>query len=258
MDEYDFLGDVAVAGSVDSFDRAITPFLSQAFHAKSLLAIHFHRTRLPKVLFRWIPDKTLRQLFDKRYEKLGFMVDPFFHRAFLVQDWEACLLRDIAPDRFESSEYFTNYFGDTNMVDELGFVARIDNDTAVHLSMGRNQGQRRFRTNDVVRFGQFAKILAPKLRQILINQPADDVVEAQPLDRRFHAMAQARHTNISIREAEVAALIVQGHSSRAIGLKLGISGLTVKVHRRTLYKKLSISSQNELFGLLVNYVGADA
>nr|WP_254868549.1 helix-turn-helix transcriptional regulator [Phaeobacter sp. HF9A] len=60
-----------------------------------------------------------------------------------------------------------------------------------------------------------------------------------------------------MREAEVAALIVQGHSSRAIGLKLGISVQTVKVHRRTLYKKLSISSQNELFGLLVSYVGTD-
>lgn len=257
MDEYDFLGKIAVADSVDSFDRAITPFFGPTFHAKSILAIHFHRTRLPKVLFRWIPDETLCRLFDERYEKLGFMVDPFFHRAFLVQDWEACLLRDIAPDRFESSEYFTNYFGDTNMVDELGFVARIDSDTTVHLSMGRNQGQRRFRTNDVAKFRQFAKVLAPKLRQILINQPTEDVVEAQPLDRRFHAMAQARGTDISMREAEVAALIVQGHSSRAIGLKLGISSQTVKVHRRTLYKKLGISSQNELFGLLVSYVGTD-
>jgi len=48
----------------------------------------------------------------------------------------------------------------------------------------------------------------------------------------------------------VATLIVQGHSSRAIGYKLGISSNTVKVHRRNLYKKLNISSQSELFGLL--------
>lgn len=258
MDEYDFLGEIALADDIDSFDRAITAFGSQTFRAKSILAIHFHRSRLPKILFRWIPDETLRQLFDERYDKLGYMVDPFFHRAFTVKDWEACLLRDIAPDRFESSEYFTNYFGATNMVDELGFVARIDETSAVHLSMGRNHGQRRFRATELAKFQQLAKVLAPKLRQVLVNQPAVEVMESQPLDSRFHAMAHARRTDISMREAEVAALIVQGHSSRAIGLKLGISIQTVKVHRRSLYKKLSISSQNELFGLLVSYVGSNA
>ncbi|NIZ13076.1 helix-turn-helix transcriptional regulator [Phaeobacter sp. HF9A] len=257
MDEYSFLGNVAVADSVDSYDRAVTPFLAPTFHSESVLAIHFHRTRRPRVLFRWVPDETLRRMFDERYEKLGFMVDPFFRRAFLIQHWEADLLRNIAPDRFESSEYFTSYFGDTKMVDELGFVSRIDTDTAVHLSIGRNEGRRRFRSGEVTKFRQLSQVLAPKLTQILRNQPELDVVEAQPLDRRFHAMAHARRTDISMREAEVAALIVQGHSSRAIGLKLGISVQTVKVHRRTLYKKLSISSQNELFGLLVSYVGTD-
>ncbi|MCE8511182.1 helix-turn-helix transcriptional regulator [Ruegeria pomeroyi] len=63
-------------------------------------------------------------------------------------------------------------------------------------------------------------------------------------------VSRSGEEQISVREAEVAALIVQGHSSRAVGYKLGISSNTVKVHRRNLYKKLNISSQSELFGLL--------
>ena len=46
-------------------------------------------------------------------------------------------------------------------------------------------------------------------------------------------------------------------SSRATGLCLGISDQTVKVHRRNIYKKLQISSQNELFSLLVENMKGD-
>ena len=62
---------------------------------------------------------------------------------------------------------------------------------------------------------------------------------------------------LSRREAEIAALIAQGHSSRAAGLCIGISDQTVKVHRRNIYKKLQISSQNELFSLLVENMKGD-
>ncbi|MGL4490227.1 MAG: helix-turn-helix domain-containing protein, partial [Rhizobiaceae bacterium] len=41
----------------------------------------------------------------------------------------------------------------------------------------------------------------------------------------------------------------QGHSSESIGLQLGISTGTVKVHRRNIYRKLAITSQTQLFTL---------
>lgn len=50
-------------------------------------------------------------------------------------------------------------------------------------------------------------------------------------------------------------LILRGHSSVSIGLKLGISAQTVKVFRRQLYRKCAISSQAELFNLLLPLLG---
>jgi len=52
---------------------------------------------------------------------------------------------------------------------------------------------------------------------------------------------------LSQREREVAHMILQGHSSQSISLNLGISLTTVKTHRRNLYAKLNISTQQELF-----------
>jgi len=48
-----------------------------------------------------------------------------------------------------------------------------------------------------------------------------------------------------------ALLILQGHSSGSIGLRLGVSAQTVKVFRRQLYARCGISSQAELFALLL-------
>jgi DNA-binding CsgD family transcriptional regulator len=60
---------------------------------------------------------------------------------------------------------------------------------------------------------------------------------------------------LSPRQAEVAVLVLRGHSSVSIGLKLGISPLTVKVFRKQLYKRCSISSQAELFQLMLPLLG---
>lgn len=248
--EYDLFGKVAVADSLELYKRAVIPFLSRRFSAQSVLAIAFKQSARPEILFRWIPDARLRSTFDEVYGQLGFMLDPFFRRCWQIRDWEACLLRDIAPDRFESSEYFSAYFQATNMVDDMGFVARLSEDVAVHLSIGRNSGQRRYRAGDIAKFRQLARVLAPKLRLIMGPILQDTSIASLSLSERFYNLADIRGTSVSPREAEVAALIVQGHSSRAIALNLSISFHTVKVHRRALYKKLNISSQSELFGLL--------
>ncbi|MFN3575403.1 MAG: helix-turn-helix transcriptional regulator, partial [Tabrizicola sp.] len=58
------------------------------------------------------------------------------------------------------------------------------------------------------------------------------------------------------RQVEVALLILQGHSTASIALQLQISPQTVKVFRRQLYARCGLSSQAELFGLLMPLLGA--
>jgi DNA-binding CsgD family transcriptional regulator len=65
------------------------------------------------------------------------------------------------------------------------------------------------------------------------------------------ALALRHGIRLSQRQAEVALMILQGHSTPSIGLRLGLSAQTVKVFRRQLYAKCNISSQAELFALLV-------
>jgi DNA-binding CsgD family transcriptional regulator len=251
--EYDFLGELATAQTIKDYQTCVVPFCTEAFSVQSVVALRFRKDIVPDSLFRWIPDTVLRKTFDQHYYKLGFLLDPFYQLAMTTPDRTACHLREIAPDRFETSDYYARYFRSTKMVDEIGFVINLDKEDALHLSIGKNSGERRFRAGEVAKFKLLSRVLAPKLKSLFYEKAPKNSNMLPQLELQFCALSKSQGDEISFREAEVATLIVQGHSSRAIGMKLGISSHTVKVHRRNLYKKLKISSQNELFGLLTNH-----
>jgi len=56
---------------------------------------------------------------------------------------------------------------------------------------------------------------------------------------------------LSDREAEVARLILRGHSSKVIARMLGNSPETVKVFRKRIHTKLGLASSAELFSLFL-------
>ncbi|RBW44373.1 hypothetical protein DS901_08190 [Loktanella sp. D2R18] len=251
-DDYDFFGKIAVAKDLGDFESATIDHCPKRFDVQSIIAIRFHRNARPNILFRWVPDPNLRRFFDGNYTDFGYLLDPFHQRAWGTESLEVHRLRDIAPDRFEASEYVASYFQGTRMVDEMGFVMGIDADASLHLSLGRNVGGRRIRRSELEQFRLMSKVLAPKLGVIAHQEQTSPDLHDPTLKDRYFAIAQQDGTPISKRESEVAALVVQGHSSRSIGLILSISRQTVKVHRRTLYRKLNISSQSQLFGLLTD------
>ncbi len=73
-----------------------------------------------------------------------------------------------------------------------------------------------------------------------------------PLSERLKEALEKEHgIRLSPRQAEVAMFILRGHSSISIGLNLSISTETVKVFRRQLYAKCNISSQAELFAMMM-------
>jgi len=81
------------------------------------------------------------------------------------------------------------------------------------------------------------------------------IVEESPVDRAANVteLLQTIPTTapLSPQEIAVCGLIVAGHSTESIALNLGISPHSVVTYRRRAYAKLMLSSQNELFMLLL-------
>lgn len=250
--EYEFLGQLAVSPSLDDGLQTMAGFYRNTFDIQNMLVLLYRRDGLPTALLSWIPDTELRRVFDRLYSRIGFMLDPFYITAFGPRELTANHLREIAPDRFETCEYFQRYYSATRMIDELGATIRLDGNSAIHLSIGRSEGARRFRAAEVRYFKLLALVTMRKLKALCRDNPMPSPGPAPDLTERFRVLSDSGAGLLTKREAQVAALIVRGHSSRAVGLKLGISDLTVKVHRRNMYRKLRISSQNELFSFIAD------
>jgi DNA-binding CsgD family transcriptional regulator len=109
---------------------------------------------------------------------------------------------------------------------------------------------------DVPLISRWRGILAAAVERhvAIIEEPsADKEASVTELLRSVPAAAP-----LSPQEITVCGLIVAGHSTESIALNLGISPHSVVTYRRRAYAKLMVSSQNELFMLLLRQCSAGA
>lgn len=198
-------------------------------------------------------------MFSERYQCHYFTdaynQDPFYRAALRRLNIGVSRCHEIAEGDFSNSSYFNSYYKYTGLVDEIGMLCPIDEAT-VHISLGRYQGSEPFEDVDLQLLGRTQVLLYSLIRKHASLTPAiacklDPIggESSRPGDNLFARFQVTR------REAEVASLILKGHTNTSISHVLGISEETVKVHRKRLYAKLSISSQAELFMMFMGMMG---
>lgn len=174
-----------------------------------------------------------------------YALSPFYQAAQGLKSPRVARIADIAPRGFAQSEYYRRYFSLIGVDDMIGLLIPAGGGDTAFLSFSRSTGRPRFSAASAKALAATLDILTAALtRHIQIAGPLArrQPVAAPPPPRR-HAAA----SGLTRREAEVVNLILQGHSARAVGEVLKISGETVRVHRRNIYDKLGVSSQAELF-----------
>ena len=232
------------------FGDDLRAFLVPLFAPQNILVLLFENRRQPQPVVQWIPDRDLESIFERSYFDVGYLLDPFYQLAMSDFEDSAYHLREIAPDRFFSSEYYRQYYRQTRMIDELGCLIALDESRVAHLSIGRTEGHARYSKRERTLFRSVSHALIPLIAEHCRHGTQGEERRREPrrdLRERLLSAGPGHGSGLSKREAEVASLVVQGHSTTAIGLLLDISPQTVKVHRRNLYRKLNISSQAELF-----------
>lgn len=224
----------------------------------TFLMMRFGPDAPPILLDTWLQPNVLSASALTEYSNRTYLLDPFFQFRGFPKTGAIYQVSDIAPDRFFSSEYYLDYYRETGLCDEVGLLASLPNGEVAHLSLSRLKTSGAYRRRDIQCLQHHAPILLELLTQhsvIMLRQeganpsktqfsPLSDIIRAQSLD--------LFRVQLTARETQIAALILLGHSNGSSSLKLGISRETTKVHRRNLYRKLSISSQGELFALFTH------
>ncbi len=195
------------------------------------------------------------------YQAGPYLLDPFY--LFCMKPFEpgTYRLRDFAPDRFFRSEYFKIYYEQTNMIDEIGLFAQLPTNETIAVSLGREIGSRPFNAREILAIDAIEPLLrsamikhwhTPRMKELAGPAERHDI-----LPNLLRTSLESKGKPISDRESEVASLVLRGHSTESVALRLGISPATVKVHRKHIYAKLRISSQAELFRLSLDVLLKD-
>lgn len=230
--------------------------LAGLFHAvaapDNLIYLAYRDAGAPQVLYRQTLDPSVFAELESTYLPGAYRLDPYFDLHLNRVAAGAYRLTDIAPDAFHRSRYFSEYYEQTTLVDEITFVAYPAPGVTLNLCLGRDVSSGKVFSQPEL---DACQRLSPIISALIESHWADLSRAAGPAQDTAVLLAEAMrrsHTiSLSARQAEVALLILQGHSTVSIGLRLGLSPQTVKVFRKQLYSRCTISSQAELFALML-------
>ncbi|UVK54172.1 LuxR C-terminal-related transcriptional regulator [Mesorhizobium sp. AR02] len=237
------------------FYPAVTEYLRRCLSYDNVIVIVFSGTAVPNVLYKKIYGPDVFRYLAEQYLPAAYLLDPIYH--FHLRRGAPGLYRllDVAPDQFRRSRYFKWYYGRIGITDEISVVLPIGENATITISMGKDgsSGQ-----TFAAKAEQCLRAHEPAIMSLLrahwVASEAPPAVAPRSMsitDSLIAAMCTHHNVLLSKRQAEVALLILQGHSSPSIGLNLGVSPQTVKVFRKQLYNKCSLSSQAELFALMM-------
>ena len=231
---------------------AILGFVNAVLPFTSCLVTLLAPGRAPVLLYDDIRPERHEAVVDA-YLRGAYLLDPFYDFLSGGLERRVIRLQEIQPDHFRKSEYFSTYYTDTRLVDEVGiFVPRRD-ESHIFVSLGRAARTAPFSVRSFQRLQSWMAVIEALLaRQWDAEQFATAAGAPVTLD---DTLQQSGFAALSAREREIVALILKGHSSKSIAWQLAIAVGTVKNHRKNIYRKLNITSQSALFARFLRGIG---
>jgi DNA-binding CsgD family transcriptional regulator len=247
----------AVAGMISSsrgkdVASGLTDAIDAVVEHEGTALIAFHKNARPDVLHHTL-EPAGRKHYLERYLDGPYLLDPLYQLALRSRQPNLCRFREELPDRFRSSEYYRQYCERTHLLDEMDYLVPVSRKTTVVLVIGRRT--RMFSKAELQRLALIEPLVLACIQRIWRawaarsgDGPGRDDVHRR-LTECFENFGQSVLTR---RERQISQLLLRGHSSKSVARELNIAPGTVMVHKRNLFSKLGISSQYELFSLLID------
>ncbi len=248
---------VDVAQIIDSietpdFAQSISKLLNSIVEFDHTVIFGYVGTSRPLAIFNDFPDDR-RRLHVDEYLEGPYLLDPFFLASTGTVAPGLWRLSEIAPDRFYQGEYFRNYYAQTGLAEEVGYLIDVHENLSVVVSLMRRT--RRFSKAEIKTLRTIWPVIDAASRRnwhaTAKNTESHVPVLEKNIERAFLSIGEGILTP---REREVVEHTLRGNSVDAIGKMLGIASGTVRIHRKNIYSKLRISSQGELFSEFISAI----
>jgi DNA-binding CsgD family transcriptional regulator len=243
------VGDSAFPMNLARFLRLCMPF-------DNFIVLAYRGEQNPVVLYREFRDPVVYQAMDSEYLTANYVLDPFYKAHIDGVRSGLHRLFDLAPDRFKQTSYFELYYEKTTLIDEVAAFAKTKTGLTITACMGTDRSSGNiFSRKQLAFLDRHASVISCLLElhwnDCTITSNEKDVTKIPLVERLRETLVRNKGISLSPRQSEVAIFILQGHSSKSISLNLGVTADTIKVFRKQLYAKCNISSQAELFAMIL-------
>ena len=238
----------------DRFHRNLIYALTSLVDFDNSVVFAYYKRKKPLCLSHTFSVKR-RVVFVDDYLKGPYLLDPFFKACSQRTDPGLYRLRNIAPDRFYQSEYYRSYYMRTGLAEEICYIFYLFSGVAVVISLMRSEKHSRFSAREFRLLENVAQIITSMAQRHWQGVGDSYFSESESVEQKEEdsliekTVGELFGQRITPREIQVVAQVLEGHSSESTGKSLGISVGTVRIHRRNIYAKLQISSQQGLFAI---------
>jgi DNA-binding CsgD family transcriptional regulator len=240
---------LAQAISATGTDRHVDRLIDMigAVVPQNLITVtRYSATRKPEfVKHRGYSDEMVARYLDTYY-----VFDPFYAYWRLNRRAGIMPLKSLADDAPKRGRYIAEFLAQSEICDEVGILLEDGGDWCLGIFLDRSTSM--FSDGEVAalcsRFPVFAALHATDTRTRDPNLRRTSTPEA--MGEAPVSAVQASlilWPDLTARERELVALILQGHPNATIASRLGIAPGTVKNHRARIYEKLDITTERELF-----------
>lgn len=235
-----------------SFPVVLESFLRSQCHFDTMLMVTFKKEFKPIILHPTNPAE--QSLTLHTYINRAYILDPLFNAIQNGNRPNVSRLIEIAPDSFETTEYYHSCYQDFDLVDEINMIIELDTKVTCSISLGRRTSLGTITRAELTRLNEIYPIINSLIRQFWFSQSQEYVKYEKSEGAMKQALSSFGRGVLTPREQEISGLILQGHSSKAIANMLDISLGTVKVHRKNIHTRLNTSNQSEIFTLFLAHL----
>jgi DNA-binding CsgD family transcriptional regulator len=231
------------------FSRRLQVALSARIPFDWMSVIFFATGRAPNILHCTDCGEKRDIIFGSYFDG-GYLEDPFFIAVNKNSRIGMSNLKSLTVRQGGLTPNYQRILASAEVRDEVCFLTKPHDAAYVMVSLVRSSNQ--FAHDEVKSLRAIEPIIVSVLDQHFgVNFGVSEGSGWAEPSRRISIVRECfnelGHGSLTDREVEIIHLMLSGYSRLAIASILEIAAGTVKVHKTHIYRKLSISSQGELF-----------
>ncbi|MGB1140924.1 MAG: helix-turn-helix transcriptional regulator [Halioglobus sp.] len=213
----------------------------------------YHKDLPPRILYHEIPASATHSQIDE-YLEGPYREDPFYRTSMQQPKSRIYRLSRVTMGKLQDSVYYQDYYSDCGTCDEAIFLSKLHAGNVINLSMMRLDTSGPWTDEEYEQLYLMAEPVSELMKSHSEHNDFAATHLIQPgidhqIDLAFRTFGQSM---LSPREKDVLELMLRGYGTDISAERLDIAVETVRRHRKSIYRKLDVSSQTDLFSLFLN------